>query len=105
MPSAPQSMRRPPRITAYTAQPPPHPLACRLSDLSTWHVGRACERCNKRMEVEKTGTTVLTCDGRCGKAIGVCDLRWSCAACDFDLCEKCSGEAQAGKQQAGKGGG
>jgi hypothetical protein len=47
-------------------------------------------RCNHRHPLVRSRVEeTLACDGTCGLEIPRGDTLWSCATCDFDLCEPC----------------
>ena len=60
-----------------------------------------CAHCSGQLcEAHTTAATArigLVCDGECGREFAVGDVRWSCGACDYDLCGECAGiELDAG---------
>ena len=42
------------------------------------------------LECHKSDQAGLSCDG-CQKSLGRLSSIWSCATCDYDLCQTCSG--------------
>ena len=68
------------------------------------HDGHVMTRCT-------TGSAGLRCDGGCGRRIGRGVEWWCCAACDFDVCDRCGGgvrgESAGGgnrRERGGRGG-
>ena len=69
----------------------------------------ACTHCGGQLGEARTTAAVarvgLVCDGGCERGFGAGDVRWSCGACDFDLCGECAGiELDAGgyRQRGGE---
>ena len=61
----------------------------------------ACTHCGGQLGEARTTAAVarvgLVCDGGCERGFVAGDVRWSCGACDFDLCGECAGiELDAG---------
>ena len=77
-------------VTEPTAGPPPEPTeGCGSQPSSATPSAQGC-RCSKghllKRAVAGTWRGGLVCDGPCGRSLRSNMARWSCAACDFDLC-------------------
>ena len=77
-------------VTEPTEAPPPGPTeGCGSQPSSATPSAQGC-RCSKghllKRAVAGTWRGGLVCDGPCGRSLRSNMARWSCAACDFDLC-------------------
>lgn len=54
-----------------------------------------CQNCHALTLFSGHGVGI-DCNGTCGKPLPPAALRWSCAACDLNLCETCAAESAVG---------
>ena len=78
--------------TVYSCPPCDLDFCVECSRALQMSVRRPCQSCGEGMEVQTEGGELLTCDGECHRRMAPNEMYWSCAKCDFDLCEPCSGK-------------